>query len=87
MERSCAQARRPYARVAAGCRTAGRVPGTVKGNISANAGTRYGVDLVSSPKRCQVAPKGRERHGSSVWNEEINRAITELAALCEFWLQ
>lgn len=66
MERICVQTRWPFARPAAGRGRAGQVPSAVKGNVSANVGARYGVDLVSSPKRHQVAPKGRERRCTSL---------------------
>lgn len=61
MEGSCVQTRRPFAHSASGCRRAGQVPSTVKGNISANVGMRDGMGLVSSPKGHQVALKRREK--------------------------
>lgn len=60
------QARQPFARASSGCRSTGQVPSAVKGNISANVGTRDGVDLVSFPKGHQVAPKRREKRGTSL---------------------
>lgn len=79
MEWSCMQTRWLLAQAADGCSRAGQVPSTVKGNISANVGTRCRGDLVSSPKRNQVAAKGRERCITSLlcgWNGEINKVIT-----------
>lgn len=64
MEGSCVQTRGPFARPASGGRRAGQVPSTVKGNISANVGTRDGVDLVSAPKGHQVALKRRKKRGT-----------------------
>lgn len=66
MERICVQTRRPFGHAASGCRRAGQVPSTVKGNTAANVGTRDGLDLVSSPKGHQVALKGREKRGTSL---------------------
>lgn len=44
------------------------MPSTVKGKLSANVGTRGGVDLVSSPKGHQVALKRREKRGTLLFS-------------------
>lgn len=90
MERSCVRTCWPFARAAVGCRRAGQAPRAVKGNISANVGTRYGVDLVSPQRGIRWLQRGGKDvvlHSSSGWNEEINWVITELTELCEVWLQ
>lgn len=89
-EGSSVQARQPFARAASGCRSTGQVPSAVKGNISANVGTRDGVDLVSFPKGHQVALKRREKRGTSLlsgieWRDKLGNS--GLTTPCEFWLQ